>query len=503
MAPSFHSLLRPRKPSQAGASAYLEEPGAPTTIMMEGQQHRGRSSSTGQQPNQRIRHSPSPHDFHHQSSPTDLPTTSTFTSQSYNSNISPTSGSGLGYGLSPPYLNGSAQHPHFQQHVLPSNDFTDQRFDQSYQQNGIETGLQQDSSHLNGSQISQSYQQDQIGLNPAFRGFSQQPDFSGKPGQSFDNAFLLDPQLDTNIQPQGHINPADIMSNMSSPQNMVPTPPNLMPPDTHSSGPTSPVSNQGHQWSPNHSRNASASLDPSAAFNNGQQPVEWNGMQFQGHRRAPSEYSDVSSSAAPSPYLAQQESFESYEPAHSPMMHPQQDQQIFGENVLGIGEFSISDPQQQRNSPRHSPFVSPRMTPEPGLGLAQTNHFIPLSSPNNQFDGGPGSQMYTHQPEAFPSFPPEERIGSNDMGQATQMEAPEINIELAPTTQQPNFDRTRRWDTDMDALSPPESSKHFLPAIRDPCAKDMRRQKRAHPSEIGNIHFTPRNSCLKHPNTRI
>ena len=431
---------------------------------MEGQQHRGRSSSTGQRPNQRIRHSPSPHGFHHQSFPTDLPTTSTFTSQPFSSSISPTSRPGLRYNLTPSYLNGSAQQPQFQQHVIPSNDFPDQTFDQSYQQNGIEPTFQQDSSHLNGNQTNQQYQPETIGLNPNFGGFSQQQEYSGKQGQSFDSGFLLDPQLDTNIQPQGHINPADIMSNMSSPQNMVPTPPNLMPPDAHSSGPTSPVSNQGHQWSPNHSRNASASLDPSAAFINGQQAPEWNGMQFQGHRRAPSEYSDVSSSAAPSPYLAQQDTFESFEPAHSPMMHPQQDPQLFGENALGIESFSISDPQQQRSSPRHSPFVSPRMTPEQGLGLAQNNHFIPLSSPNNQFDGGPGSQMYTHQSEAFPSFPPEERLGSNDMGQATQMEAPEINIELAPTTQQPSFDRTRRFDNDMDALSPPESSKHSSPA---------------------------------------
>lgn len=428
---------------------------------MEGQQHRGRSSSTGQSPNQRIRHSPSPHSFHHQSSPTDLPTTSTFASQAFNSNISPTNGPTLGYNLSPSYLNGSAQQPHFQQHVLPSNGFSEQRFEPSYQQNGLEPGFQQESSNINGNQANQQFRPDTISLSPNVEGFPQQIDFSGKQGQTYENGFLLDPQLDTNVQPQGHINPADIMSNMSSPQNMVPTPDNLMLPDAHTSGPTSPVSNQGHHWSPNHSRNASASLDPSAAFNNGQQGSEWNGMQFQGHRRAPSEYSDVSSSAAPSPYLVQQESFEQFEPAHSPMVHPTQDPQIFGENALGIGEFSISDPQQQRNSPRHSPFVSPRMTPEPGLGMAQNNQFIPLASPNNQFDGGPGSSMYTHQSEAFPSFPPEERLGSNDMGQATQMEAPEINIELAPTTQHTGFDRHRRYDNDMDALSPPESGKLF------------------------------------------
>ena len=423
--------------------------------MMEHQQHRERSSSAGQQPN-RIRHSPSPQAFHQQSSPTDLSTQFTnFSSQGYPSNASPTAGPGLGYNLPPSYMNGSAHQSQTipQQHVLPSNDFSDPKFGQ-YQQNSLEPGYPQEAVHINGNQSNQQFQPDGLGQQQNFGGFSQ-PEFNSKPVQSFENNFL-DPQLDSNIQPQGSINPADLMSNMSSPQNVAPTPPNLMPPETHSSGPTSPISNHGHQWSPGHSRNASASLDPSAAFSNGQQGTEWTGMQFQGHRRAPSEYSDVSSSAAPSPFLPQQESFESFEPNPSPMLNPQQDPQIFGDNALGIGSFSISDHSQQRNSPRHSPYVSPRMTPEPGLGLAQNNDLMPLT-PNNQFDGGPGSQIYTHQPEAFPSFPPEERLTSNDMGQAAQMEAPEINIELAPSTQQPTFDRQRGYSNDFDALSPPES----------------------------------------------
>lgn len=123
------------------------------------------------------------------------------------------------------------QPPQFQQqHVLPSNDYSDRSFGQSYQQNGLESTFQQETSHMNGHQANEQLQQDALGLNQNFDAYSQQqPDFIGKQGQSFENNFMLDPQLDTDQQPQGHINPQDIMSDMSSPQNMVPTPPNLMP----------------------------------------------------------------------------------------------------------------------------------------------------------------------------------------------------------------------------------------------------------------------------------
>lgn len=263
--------------------------------MMEAQHHRGRSLSAGGHSNQNIRHSPSPHNFHSQTPPTAVPTTSTFQSQPFASSPSTSTGQ---FNLSPDrYMNGPVQQSQFQQHVLPSNDFTDRNYGQSYQHSGLEPDFRQEPSHINTQQGNQHFQSDALGVNSNFGQFSPQPDFI-KPTESFGNGFMIDPQLDTNIQPQGHINPADIMSNMSSPQNMVPTPPNqLMPPEAHSSDPTSPTSNQGQQWSPHHSRQAS--LDPSAAFNNGQQPSDWAGMQFQTHRRAPSEHSDVSSSVAP------------------------------------------------------------------------------------------------------------------------------------------------------------------------------------------------------------
>lgn len=465
--------------------------------MMEIQQHRGRSSSAGRQSDPRIRHSPSPQNRHNQSSPSGLPTTSTdFTSQSFDSNISSTAGTGLQYGLSPSYMNGSTLQPQYQQHVLPSNDFGDQRFGQSYQQNGLDSSFGQDSSNINGTQEGQPYQSDPLGLGANLPDFRQQV-FEVKQEQSYENSFLLDPQLDT--PQQNHINPADIMSNMSSPQTMNPTPPSLMPPDAHSSGPASPITNQGQQWSPHHSRHAS--LDPSAAFTNGHQSAEWSGMltgsQFQNHRRAPSEHSDVSSSVAPSPFMAQQDTFETFDQNPSPMLNAQQDDQLY-QGGLGIESFTLSEPQQQRHSPRHSPFVSPRMSPQSGMGLAQEHNFIPLSQANNNFNGAPGSELYTNnQPETFPPFQPEERLGSNDMCQAAQMVPPEINVEYAPTTRQQSFEPPRYEQPDMDALSPPDRGDLRRVPFLYPSTNIQSRSKRAHACQIRHQPiFTPSNSQL-------
>ena len=423
---------------------------------MEVQQHRGRSSSVGQHPNQVIRHSPSPHNFHNHTSPAGIPTTSTnFNSQSFQSNASPAGGQ---YNLSPPpYLNGSAQQAPFQQHVLPSNDFGDQNYRQSYLQNGLESGFPRDSSQLNNSQTHQLSPPEDLSINPAFEGFTRQSDLLGKQGENIGNEFILDPRLNIGIQTQGHINPADIMSTMSSPQSMIPTPPHqLMPPEAHSSGQTSPVSNHGQQWSPHHSRNAS--LDPAAAaFMNGQQQSDWTGMQFQNHRRAPSEHSDVSSSVAPSPYLVQQDSFETFDHSPSPLLNAQQDPQMF-ESGLGIESFTLSEPQDHRHSPRHSPFVSPRMSPQPGPGMPQEANF--MSVPNSNFNGAPGSEIYTTQPEQFPAFPAEERLGPNEMGQIMPMAPPpDITVEFAPTTRHPGLEPPT-MEPGFDALSPPERGKN-------------------------------------------
>ena len=302
-----------------------------------------------------------------------------------------------------------------------------------------------------------------------FSDFHQQPGFPSKQGLNFES-LMLDPQLQGSLQTQHQsINPQDIMSNMSSPQNMNTTPPNLMPPDTASSpGHGSPSSTHQSNFSPHHSRHAS--LDPSSAiFSNGQQPTDWQGMlsgaQFQTHRRAPSEHSDVSSSVAPSPYLAQQDSFETFDQNPSPMLAAQPDQQMY-QDALGIETFSLSDNQQQVHqqqkqhiqqqegiSPRHSPYPSPRMSPHPGFTMPPESQFLLSNGMQNGFDGQPG---FNNQPNNFSQFGM--RNESIDMGQAAQMAPPEINVELAPPSRDLGFDQPR-GENDLDALSPPERSK--------------------------------------------
>ena len=337
-----------------------DDPGAQfRSDIMDMQQQRGRSPSVGASPDPRIRQSPSPQPFGDAASTGDLVGT---TNNNYNTtNLAPPNGSGGQY-LTSQYLNPQSPQPQFQQHVLPSNDYNNLKFDP------INNGPGNGSAQL-GAPSEQTFQNDLLNVNGDFNGFGQQQDNGAKAGQ-FDGNFILDPHLpgESQQQQEQSINPAALLSNMSSPQVMHPTVPGLMPPGPHSSEPTSPFSPHGQHWSPTHSRQNS--LDPSSAFANGSQH-DWQNMlnrsQFTTHRRAPSEYSDVSSSAAPSPYVAQSDTFDHYEPSRSPLMPPQPENQAFTDG-LNIEGFNISDTSRSRTSPAHSPFVSPMMAPHPGPG---------------------------------------------------------------------------------------------------------------------------------------
>ena len=418
---------------------------------MEGQQYRGRSSSAGHHPNH-IRHSPSPQHYHDQSPRLDLDpsiSNTTFNTGPFNNNV-PTAGSGPDFNAVPQsFYQGTPQSLPFQQHVLPSNDFSDGDFAQKYQQDGVSPNPDRRSSQLNIQQLRAA------GAPTSFEDFDHQQKTLA---QSYESDFQLEPQFQPSIQQQASINPADLMSNMSSPQNLMPTPPNMISSDPNSPpGQASLASDQNHHYSPNHSRQAS--LDPSSAhYIHGQQGADWTnmlgGVQFQTHQRAPSEHSDVSSSVAPSPFLATQESFESYDANPSPMLNAQQDHGYL--DALGIEQFSLTDGQQnhQRISPAHSPFVSPRMSPHAGLGFNQDNFILG----QNNFGSGPGPEIYTSQAEDQYNHP---RLGSGDMGQAASMAPPEINVELAPPSRQPNFD-SQRPEHDLDALQPPDRGKGSL-----------------------------------------
>jgi hypothetical protein len=260
---------------------------------------------------------------------------------------------------------------------------------------------------------------------------------------NFQNAYQIDNPLVNNQQ--SNVNPADL----SSPHG--PSSPNLLSPDSHASPPQppSPASTQGHYYTPQHSRHQS--LDPSsAAF----APSEWQGMgaSFQGHRRVPSEQSDMSSNSA-SPFLAQHEVFESIETGPSPLVHPQQD----GSQTFGLDTFSLAE--QPHISPGHSPYISPRLLPQQNHGLGVSQEVMMTQHNLGQNNGGPGPEIYATQPEE--SYTDMSQMHNrndstiSDMGRADQYATPSINIEPAPVSRQASFEVDDR--SFADALHPPAS----------------------------------------------
>ncbi|KAK0621725.1 hypothetical protein B0T17DRAFT_591556 [Bombardia bombarda] len=254
-------------------------------------------------------------------------------------------------------------------------------------------------------------------------------------------------------------------TNMMSQANHSPTPPHLLSPEPHqpSSANHSPSFNQ-HQFPSTpgrHSRNVS--LGPEAALMHGQ--IDWThaGPQFQGHRRTPSDFSDVSS-VAPSPNLGSSDTFEPLDhQSHSPMQRPQ-DSNLFHE-LHGISSFSISDhgshsPNHGGRSPSLSPAISPRILPQQ---LPETNHQTNylLQSQNNSY-GPPASYMQPPQ-EAFPQLPQEPA----DM-QGQMPAPPSINIDFAPTAVRSGFEQPK--DLDIDSLTPPERGRRIQRprAVTDP-----------------------------------
>ncbi|CAM1507342.1 Fc.00g069830.m01.CDS01 [Cosmosporella sp. VM-42] len=277
-------------------------------------------------------------------------------------------------------------------------------------------------------------------LSPSFNDgdFSLFPP-SGGQGDQF-NAPLFD---------QPTLNPSDI-TNMTSPQtHQSPTPPHLLQPDSHQPGSAhqSPNFNQNQFSSPPGGHSRHASLGPEAALLPSQMG-DWNQPQFQGHRRSPSEYSDVSS-VSPSPNLASADTFDDHPAGHSPLQRPS-DGSLYQE-VLGIGAFSISDtqggsPGHQGRSPSHSPAISPRIIPQQMPDMNQQQ--FGLAHPGS-YNGYPGMQGAV---EAFPTL---QGNGGPDM---SQMVPPEINVDTtyAPNNAAPAAFDAPRGHIDQDSLTPPD-----------------------------------------------
>lgn len=400
---------------------------------------RGRSPSAGhQQSHINPSHSPSPHHFQENQNSIGLGLAVDTSNQSNNNqflNEGFNSNNGLPSYENSEFLNQQGQS--FQQGSL--DDYNqNQEFSQQFKQEENQSPFSQ--------QQQPSFTQELLNSNISSN--FNDGDFSlySTPNNQNEN---YDPQLFMNelSPPPGNqsVNPAEL--NMSSPPNHTSTPPGLLQPNSQSpsSAHQSPSFGQGpFQSSPGHSRHASLGPE-SAAYPQGQNH-EWNMMapQFQGHRRTPSEYSDVSaSSAAPSPNLGHHDSFEPIEHQHSPNLHANDSMY---QEVLGIGSFSLSDPQGQHGStpnrglsPAHSPAISPRLGP---IQLPSIQHNGFMLGINNGF----GQPQY---PEI--QF---QHSGSGEIGQAPQM-VPDINVEFAPTSRSNSFEPPKP-SFDQDALTPPD-----------------------------------------------
>lgn len=372
----------------------------------QGQIERGRSPSVG------VKHrsvSPSPHPFQDPGVPMDTPSTATTTSPFSNMSYAPST---QGSTSTEQYSYVTAQSPQHDQGPFRTSQQYSPSFAASFASQLEQSAAQQrDESFSN-----------LLNSNPADFDFNQYPS-EGNNGNLNPSSLMLDPHSQQQSAGGGagaSVNPADLVSDVSSPQFL--TPEQHQSPVNHTSPP--------QMYSPQHSRHTS--LDPvSAAYITSQQ--DWQGLlsqpAFQTHRRAPSEHSDVSS-VSHSPFMPNNDSFDA-EANPSPMLSAQNDPSLF-DNVLGIESFSLSE-QHQGLSPAHSPYLSPQPGPQ------GTNDI-------------PNEGIYSHSPAPSP-FPGLDNTQSSEMGQASQMAPPSINVELAPPSRVPSFGPENEGD--MDALSPP------------------------------------------------
>ncbi|KAK8255228.1 C2H2 type zinc finger domain-containing protein [Phyllosticta capitalensis] len=342
------------------------------------------------------------------------------------------------------------------------------------------------------------YPQDNLGLRDQTAdngGFNAQGfQNNGLGASSIDPSILLDHQISGQQLHDQSIDPTSLMNQMSTAAHS-PTPPHLLQGDMrHSSNSphASPSIGQGAFTPSGHSRQQS--LDPSAAFGH---QNEWHGMQFRGHRRAPSDtYSDVSSSAHPSPYLGNNEGFDDNNA--SPLLGAQQDPMFH--DVLSFGQFSLSD-NQAGISPGHSPAISPRLMPQqqqlPAFTASNNYGLAPImSNRNDGMDMFPGAGQ-----EPFPAL---SNDNPQDYGASDQMSPPEINIDFAPPSRQQSFEPPKP-DNSANALSPPDRnrSRNRMRAKSDPFSSASMRagQPASPPSDASSLHPDAAKLSVSRPST--
>ncbi|PYI14182.1 C2H2 type zinc finger domain protein [Aspergillus japonicus CBS 114.51] len=319
-----------------------------------------------------------------------------------------------------------------------------------------------------------------LNSNPADFDFAlyQNPSPNSTAAPEYDSPLMLDPRGQSQLANHG-VNPADLISQIpSTHRSSSPQLSPVSPQDYHqhsSPGPMSPpTSTPGTFYTPQHSRHTS--LDPAtAAYMSGNSHQDWQAVMgnsaFQGHRRAPSEVSEVSS-AAPSPYMSQHESFDGFDNNPSPLLAPQNDPGLY-ENALGIESFTLSEHQQPHSqpalSPAHSPYISPQLMPQQGADMIPNVPYISAPALNSQYPTPP-TDMYTD------SLSAQGNTSLGDMGQASQMAPPSINVEFAPPFQNSNQPQSKPA-ADLDSLSPPVAIRSRMRSKSDPYAHPASRAR--------------------------
>ncbi|RAH54864.1 C2H2 type zinc finger domain protein [Aspergillus piperis CBS 112811] len=412
-------------------------------------------------------------------------TTAPYTSTSYNPS---NPGASDSYGYNP---TGYLSAPSAAQTLAP----TDHTYSHSLQlPQSFDAGLMPQLDQSTGLSLQQQQQQQQqqqatdenfsnlLNSNPADFDFAlyQNPSPNSTAAPDYDSPLLLDPQVHGQSRPGSQaVNPADLVSQIPSPHPSAS--PQLSPisPQDHyqhsSPGPMSPPnSTPGTYYTPQHSRHTS--LDPaSAAYMSGNAHTDWQAVMansaFQGHRRAPSEVSEVSS-AAPSPYMSQHESFDGVENNPSPLLAPQHDPGLY-DNALGIESFTLSDGQQQHHSqgisPAHSPYISPQLMPQQPTDMIPNVPYISAPAGNTQYPTPP-TDMYGE------GMMVQGNGGMGDIGQASQMAPPSINVEFAPPAKNLNLPQTKP-SADLDSLSPPVAMRSRMRSKSDPYAHPASRAR--------------------------
>ncbi|KKK25431.1 hypothetical protein P175DRAFT_0447084 [Aspergillus ochraceoroseus IBT 24754] len=280
-------------------------------------------------------------------------------------------------------------------------------------------------------------------------------------GTEYDPSLLLDPQVHGQSQALNQaVNPVDLVSQIPSPHPSAASQTSPLEQQTHHSSPSpmSPPGSTGPFYTPQHSRHTS--LDPATAAYMTVSHPEWQAVManssFHGHRRAPSEVSDVSS-VAHSPYLQQHDTFDAVDNNPSPLLAPQPDPSLYDNPALGFESFTLTDPHQQQQqppgiSPGHSPYLSPQLMPQQGQEMIPTVPYISNPATSSPYPT-PSTEAYANGTEGMVS---QGNISPGDMGQASQMAPPSINVEFAPPSRTQVFSQDKPG-ADMDSLSPPPS----------------------------------------------